>query len=94
MSLIETLPRDIVINGDILFSTKADVDILGNFNEQWLVITTQSVFVLLACGESLNAISIDSISNAKIVNSIGGGSLVVDTHKGMIVLVRFTAQYK
>ena len=90
MSIIEKIPKQIAVEGKILFAAKSDVDDQGHFCEQWLVIIEENLLVFTAEGNLLQEINIKNLTGAKIVSAIGGGSLIVKREEETLVVVRYT----
>lgn len=95
MQIKEQLPPALQgrITSEPLFSGKADVDESGKFGERWLVITEAEALVFEEDGNLQRRLELGSVTDARALNAIGGGSLVADTAKGPIVLVRYTAAH-
>jgi ATP-binding cassette subfamily B protein len=92
MPITEKLPFKIETNveKEPLFSAMTDVDENGNFCEQWVVMTDEWILVFLSNGEVRHQVNMEEVKGARTIYSIGGGSLVIDTENGPIVLIRFT----
>lgn len=94
MPIIETLPKEIVLDrDDIILAIMADVDDEGDYAKKWLVVTNEIIYVFLNNSDIQYEIEVNRINGARMVNAIGGGSLIVDTDEGAIILVRFTAAF-
>lgn len=79
------------IKEDLLFSAKADLLVDGRFGELWLTVTLREVSVWQMNGRLLKTVEIISLRDARAVGAVGGGTLLVDTVEGPVVLIRYTA---
>lgn len=93
MRIQDQLPEYIrtQITEDLLFSAKADLLVDGRFGELWLTVTIREVSVWQMNGRLLKTAEIISLSDARAVGAVGGGTLLVDTVEGPVVLIRYTA---
>jgi ATP-binding cassette, subfamily B, bacterial len=90
MPVFETFHQT-VSEENILFSAKAEIDENGDFNERWLVITTDLVQVFSSENELLKRIPVTDLTGARMEQYIGGGSIIAETESDALVLARFTA---
>lgn len=93
MRIQDQLPEYIrtQITEDLLFSAKADLLVDGRFGELWLTVTIREVSVWQMNGRLLKTVEIISLRDARAVGAVGGGTLLVDTVEGPVVLIRYTA---
>lgn len=93
MRIQDQLPEYIrtQITEDLLFSAKADLLVDGRFGELWLTVTIREVSVWQMNGRLLKTVEIFSLRDARAVGAVGGGTLLVDTVEGPVVLIRYTA---
>lgn len=93
MRIQDQLPEYIrtQITEDLLFSAKADLLVDGRFGELWLTVTLREVSVWQMNGRLLKTVEIISLRDARAVGAVGGGTLLVDTVEGPVVLIRYTA---
>ncbi|WP_078379032.1 ABC transporter ATP-binding protein [Sutcliffiella halmapala] len=91
MPIIETVPKCIDKSETFLFFAKADIDEGGNFSERWLAVVEDRVLVYGDSGVLVHELFLYGITGARIDSYVGGGSLLVDTVDGGVVLVRFSA---
>ncbi|CAM4419179.1 ABC transporter ATP-binding protein/permease [Paenibacillus alkaliterrae] len=93
MSIIENLPRSIraQLSQEPLFSAKTDLRHNGHFGEQWMAFTEQEITLWDTEGIPLLKLSTKDVNEARAVNGVGGGTLLVDTIKGPVVIARYTA---
>jgi len=90
MSIIEKYPDKIKHDNDVLFASYSDVNNKGDFEKQWLIITSSKIIVSDEIGSILQEQCIDNLTESKIVTFIGGGSLNVKNDTETKVIVRFT----
>ncbi|ULL15648.1 ABC transporter ATP-binding protein [Paenibacillus sp. H1-7] len=95
MSILEKLPQAIEakVQGKPLFTAMADVDEKGQSGERWLVVTENAVTVYQTDGESLTKLGVEEITECRVVSAIGGGTVIADTMKGPVALVRYTSSF-
>lgn len=95
MSILEKLPHSVEVNlpAQPMFAGMADVDEEGHFGERWLIVLEDEVKVFNAEGEVLRELSIGGITECRIVSAIGGGTLIADTGKGPVAVIRYTSSH-
>lgn len=93
MSVIPALPETIGVQltEESLFYTASDLRMDGQFGEQWLVVTEKDVTVWQSDGELALRLDVSDLSDARAMGGVGGGSLLVDTKNGPVLLIRYTA---
>lgn len=93
MSILEKLPDKIraQMSDEPLFSAKTDLRNNGHFGEQWVTLTEREILLWETDGLQYFNLKIEDLKEARAVNGVGGGTLLVDTKKGPVVVARYTA---
>ncbi|WP_199615943.1 ABC transporter ATP-binding protein [Paenibacillus alkalitolerans] len=93
MSILQTLPESFrkQLSGEPVFSAKTDLQPNGHFGEEWLTFSESEVMLWRADGTQSLKLEMKEIKEARAVNGVGGGTLIADTMKGPVVIVRYTA---
>lgn len=94
MSIIAQLPDPLrmQVKGELLFSARTDLLPNGHFGSQWIAITSRGIKVWHPNDTEAIQIPVEDMKDARAVGAVGGGSLVVDSSKVPIVLVRYSAE--
>lgn len=93
MSIVETIPDRIKPAGNMLYFAKADMNENGSFLESWLAVTENQILVYAENGSVIKSLEISELKGARLDSYIGGGSLIVDSEDGGVVVVRFSAPF-
>lgn len=93
MPHIDKLPKSIEmqLTEQPLFHFVSDLMKDGQFGEQWLVLTEKELSVWGTDGKLVSKLFVSSITDSRVVGGVGGGSLLVDTKEGPMILIRYTA---
>ncbi|MEK3887505.1 ABC transporter ATP-binding protein [Bacillus sp. FSL K6-3431] len=93
MYMLDILPSHIknTISGSLQLVAKTDVDEMGTFIEQWLIITETGISVLGQEGEVIKNLLFSEVQGARTISSIGCGNLIIESTTGPIVFLRYTA---
>ncbi|MGZ9584505.1 ABC transporter ATP-binding protein [Paenibacillus marinisediminis] len=93
MSILEQLPDQLRahLTEAPIFSAKTDLRNDGNFGEEWIAFTEHEILVWNIEGANTLKLAVSDITEARAVNGIGGGTLLADTKKGPVVILRYTA---
>ncbi|RCW42321.1 ABC transporter ATP-binding protein [Paenibacillus prosopidis] len=93
MSILEKLPDKIraQMSDEPLFSAKTDLRNNGHFGEQWITFTEREILLWETDGLQYFNLKVEDLKEARAVNGVGGGTLLVDTKKGPVVVARYTA---
>lgn len=93
MSILEKLPDKIraQMSDEPLFSAKTDLRNNVHFGEQWVTLTEREILLWETDGLQYFNLKIEDLKEARAVNGVGGGTLLVDTKKGPVVVARYTA---
>jgi len=71
----------------------SDIDEKGNFNDQWLVITTKRVIAVNPATKHLIDVPLQIVRSAKAKDYVGNGELILETVVGPKRLLRFSRRY-
>ena len=91
--LIAELRRRRILPEDALLATDADLDVLGNYAENWLVVTADRVmsFALDPDGAHLATdLAVAELESAQVDARVGSGFLQVKTARGWVNVVRYS----
>jgi ATP-binding cassette subfamily B protein len=93
MSILNTLPAIIrtQLSGEPIFSAKTDLQLSGQFGEQWVVVAEREISLWQDDGTQSFTLAIRELKEARAVNGVGGGTLLADTRNGPVVIARYTA---
>lgn len=93
MAIFDKLPASISskLEGEPIFSARSDLRPDGRFGEQWITFTEQNVTVWHADGSTEQQLPVRGMTEARSVSGVGGGTLLVDTAEGPVVIARYTA---
>lgn len=93
MALLEKPPEYVEreLENDPVFQARTDLSGSGSIQEHWLIVTDDEAAVYDDAGGLQSRIAIADMKEARAVQGIGGGALIVDTKQGPIVLMRYTS---
>ncbi|RIX59233.1 ABC transporter ATP-binding protein [Paenibacillus nanensis] len=74
-----------------LFCCRTDLLLDGSFGEQWMAVTEEAITVWEQEDRPKAKFSVLTLSDARVSGGIGGGSLIIETYEGPVVLARYTA---
>lgn len=90
--VLQLLAREGITFSDVLLCTQTDIDFLGQYQTQWLVVTAQKLLVI-AEGEPpqvLAALPVKDISEVRVHGTIGSGLLQARIGGVYVDLLRFS----
>jgi ATP-binding cassette, subfamily B, bacterial len=93
MTILNTLPAIIrtQLSEEPIFSAKTDLQLSGQFGEQWVVVAEREISLWQDDGTQSFTLAIRELKEARAVNGVGGGTLLADTRNGPVVIARYTA---
>lgn len=77
---------------ELVWEVEANVDENGTPGRSRLLITRSRLEVVSEEGELVREYPLSSVKEARMLSAVGGGTLVIDTEDGAVVLARFTAE--
>lgn len=77
---------------ELVWEVEANVDENGTPGRSRLLITRSRLEVVSEEGELVREYPLSSVKEARMLSAVGGGTLVIDTEEGAVVLARFTAE--
>ena len=80
----------------VLVTVSTDLDLSGQYDEQWAVVSDKRLYILQGKGEgtTINAYSLKEIQKAAAKNYYGAGSVEITTEDGVFEILRFTRRYR
>lgn len=93
MSNMHNPPKNVVekLSGEPIFCTQTDLGQDGRFASLWLTVTEEAVELWRPDGEPCSRLEIGELTGARAVGGVGGGTLIADTKRGPVVVVRYTS---
>jgi len=93
MSIVHTPPEKIIkqLAGELLFSVKTDLLPNGHFGAQWVTVTEEEIKVFTADGGVSLKLAVHEVKEARVMDGVGGGTLLADMQGGPVVVARYTA---
>ncbi|WP_339147736.1 MULTISPECIES: ABC transporter ATP-binding protein [unclassified Sutcliffiella] len=95
MSFIESCHFQVHIDGRLLYLAKTDMDVDGQFGDNWLAISDKVIQLYSNNGELFKTVELESVSSAKLEQFIGAGAFTITRGDEEVneVLVRCSSSY-
>ncbi|MCM3749386.1 ABC transporter ATP-binding protein/permease [Paenibacillus pasadenensis] len=74
-----------------LFYAATDLMNDGQFGKQWLILTRTEVAIWAEDGNLTSSLPLSDITDARVAGGVGGGTLIADTKRGPVIVLRYTA---
>src|ERR1041384_5938607 len=100
MPLIDPLPKPLedkfasaIKANDVTAAVSTDLDPLGRFGEEWLILTPSTLSVYASNGDGFNSrveLKVDEIKTTAADNLVGGGALLASVDGKSVEVLRYS----